>query len=104
MHWSSSLMMSMGVILKATRLLRRWPMLTNGNGSSVCYCVVKQTKRLFLEIEKTGGTMSSYRILLEEWDFIVNCMEKWWLQARFLYLTTGLIWMISGHKGRWLSH
>jgi hypothetical protein len=47
----------------------------NGNGNSVCYCVVKQTKRLFLKIEKTGGTMSRYQILLEEWDFIGN--EGW---------------------------
>lgn len=31
----------------------------------------------------------------------VRSMEKWLLQARFLFPTTGQIWMISAHNGRY---
>jgi len=68
------------------RLRRLWPMLMSGNGSSACYCAVKQTKRLFLEIEKTGETMSRFQILLEGWDFIGNGGSSYFLLTSIFVL------------------
>lgn len=47
----------------------RWLTLTSGNGNLACYCGTKLTKRLCLEIERIGGTMSRFRTLPQGWGF-----------------------------------
>ena len=41
----------------------------SGNGSSACCCVVKRTKRLYLEKREIGETMSRSLTLPKGWDF-----------------------------------
>ena len=51
----------------------------------------------FLYLQYLSWTISTNTIFFVS---IVKCMGKWWLPARFLFLTTGQIWMTSGHRGR----
>ncbi|WRX11923.1 hypothetical protein QQP08_004410 [Theobroma cacao] len=57
----------------------------------------KRDRRDYEQISNLANRMGLYRFVP---SLLLKCMEKWLLQARFLFLTIGQIWMISGHSGR----